>query len=529
MAPALSHSLHELVPFPVGTVIKWPQVASHGAYNTLARSQFNSFTPENAFKTSALRPARDRFTWDDADAFVDFALSLNKKVHGHTLLWDHAIPEWIQKTETPDEEILESHVRQITNRYKGRIRGWDVVNEAFDEDGNLRKGIWHRIGGEQYIGKAFTIAHAADPDALLFYNDFDLEINDTKRKAVISYLNKLKDMGVPVHGIGLQLHLNISSVNVSSLEKALNEIAGAGYLVHLSELDISVNPYNGVISGKEELFQAQAKLLWLVFEKYLQIPPDQRYGVTFWGIGDADSWLTSDLKHVDYPLLFDSDYQPKPAWFTLVDMFTRLKDKWNGHWNRPLVPTCFDPTLISEINCNNMDIKKLQYPVGAFEFPSETTAEKRNSWIVEIASFPSQVRDSIAQLRAEQLLQAYRPGGWTIIQVVNHCADSHMNALIRFKLALTEENPTIKPYAEDRWGSLPDGTMHDLTPSLQIIEGVHRRWVHLMKSMEGEQWSRTFFHPEKNSKLTLDQACAMYAWHCRHHLAHIALASKGLN
>jgi hypothetical protein len=174
-----------------------------------------------------------------------------------------------------------------------------------------------------------------------------------------------------------------------------------------------------------------------------------------------------------------------------------------------------------------MDIKKLQYPVGQFEFPAEISVEKRNAWISEIASFPTEIRDAVADLRDIELQKTYRPGGWTITQVVNHCADSHMNALIRFKLALTEERPIIKPYAEDLWASLADGTMTELLPSLQIIEGVHRRWVHLMKALDESHWTRSFIHPEKNRTLSLNESCAMYAWHCRHHLAHIKLASRG--
>jgi endo-1,4-beta-xylanase len=327
MPAALPHKLHELAPFPIGTVIKWPEVSLTGPYASLASRQFNSFTPESTFKASELRPTGDEFRWENADRLIEFCISNNKRVHGHTLLWDRALPDWIQNVDARNDKVLEEHVRQVTNRYSGKITGWDVVNEAFDEEGGLKKGVWNRIGGDNYISRAFTIASVQDPQARLFYNDFDLEANETKRNGVLKYLNSLRDSGVPIHGIGLQLHLNISSANVSSIERTFLQFAEAGYLIHISELDLSVNPYHGVISGKEELFQAQAKLLWLVFEKYLQVPPALRYGVTFWGVGDADSWLTSDLKQVDYPLLFDEEYEPKPAWYTLVEMFTRQ----NGH------------------------------------------------------------------------------------------------------------------------------------------------------------------------------------------------------
>jgi len=168
-----------------------------------------------------------------------------------------------------------------------------------------------------------------------------------------------------------------------------------------------------------------------------------------------------------------------------------------------------------------MTIEQLKYPIGKFEAPKEITAEMLSSFIQDISLFPSRLRQETANLSSTQLDSPYRPEGWTIRQLVHHCADSHMNSLIRFKLALTEENPTIKPYFEDRWAELPDGRDLPVEPSVKMLEGIHERWTHLLNSLSPEQLARTYIHPEQDRELRLDHTIALYAWHCRHHLAHV--------
>jgi len=163
----------------------------------------------------------------------------------------------------------------------------------------------------------------------------------------------------------------------------------------------------------------------------------------------------------------------------------------------------------------------LQYPIGKFSVQGEITPARREGWIVEIAETPAQLRSAIHGLTDQQFDTAYRPEGWTVRQVVHHLPDSHLNAYIRFKLALTEENPTIKPYEEARWAELPDTSGTQVGVSLMLLEALHRRWVILLRSMAEEQWVRTFFHPEQQKSLRLDRILAMYAWHGKHHVAHI--------
>ena len=163
----------------------------------------------------------------------------------------------------------------------------------------------------------------------------------------------------------------------------------------------------------------------------------------------------------------------------------------------------------------------LRYPIGEFSVSGEITPARIEGWIAEIAEAPALLRAAVHGLNAEQFDTPYRPEGWTVRQLVHHVPDSHLNAYTRFKLALTEDNPTIKPYEEARWAELPDTASTQVGVSLMLLEALHRRWVVLLKSIAEEQWDRTYFHPEQNKALRLDRMLAMYAWHGKHHVAHI--------
>jgi uncharacterized damage-inducible protein DinB len=165
-----------------------------------------------------------------------------------------------------------------------------------------------------------------------------------------------------------------------------------------------------------------------------------------------------------------------------------------------------------------VDTKK--YPIGKFAAPASYTQQQMQQWIEDIKSLPGKLRMAVMSLNEKQLDTPYRPGGWTIRQTVHHVADSHMNAIIRFKLALTEDNPTIKPYEEADWAMLADSRLA-LEPSLKMLEGVHLRWAALLESMSEEQWDRTFVHPESGATIPLRRNLGLYAWHGNHHLAHI--------
>jgi hypothetical protein len=193
------------------------------------------------------------------------------------------------------------------------------------------------------------------------------------------------------------------------------------------------------------------------------------------------------------------------------------------HYFSSKIHPCFN-LLSAELwikKATKMTIDNLKYPIGTYAKPIEITQDLLNEYILAISTFPEKLKKEVQDLTDAQLDTPYRPGGWTIRQVVHHCADSHLNSLTRFKLALTEDNPTIRPYFEDRWAELADSKTMPIEASLKMIEGIHARWTVLLTSLSALELARTFFHPESNKQYRLDETMGTYAWHCNHHLAHI--------
>lgn len=176
-----------------------------------------------------------------------------------------------------------------------------------------------------------------------------------------------------------------------------------------------------------------------------------------------------------------------------------------------------------------MTLEQLKFPIGKFEKPKTITTDDLTKWISTISSFPVRLRNEVNHLTNEQLDTQYRPEGWTIRQVIHHCADSHMNSLTRMKLALTEDQPSIKPYYEERWAELSDSKNMPVESSLKMIEGIHERWTVLLNHLTEEQNGRTFIHPEHGRIFRIDETVGIYAWHCNHHLAHITETKKRNN
>ena len=174
----------------------------------------------------------------------------------------------------------------------------------------------------------------------------------------------------------------------------------------------------------------------------------------------------------------------------------------------------------------SLDLNHLKYPIGKFVKPEQISESLIKEWINTIEVLPKQLSEITKDLTIEQLNLLYRPDGWTIKQVVHHLADSHINSLIRFKLALTEDVPTIKPYHEDRWAKLIDGNDNDLTNSLSLLTGLHAKWVMLLRSLTKDELKREFIHPEHGKRFSLEETMGIYAWHSKHHLTHIEQALK---
>lgn len=172
-----------------------------------------------------------------------------------------------------------------------------------------------------------------------------------------------------------------------------------------------------------------------------------------------------------------------------------------------------------------MNLEALKFPVGKFVKPASITREIIDSAISEIENFPNLVKEEIENLNESDLQLKYRPHGWTISQVVHHCADSHINSYVRFKLALTENNPVIKPYEESLWAELPDSNLSPFV-SLKLLEALHERWVFILKNLSEDDLNKEFIHPEQSEKISLKENSLIYSWHCRHHLAHIRQAKE---
>ncbi|HEX8465740.1 MAG TPA: endo-1,4-beta-xylanase, partial [Abditibacterium sp.] len=311
---------------------------------SLARIHFSAFTPENSMKPEALQRVRGQFTFQDADALVQMAEQSGAVAVGHTLVWHSQTPSWFfqnaQGQPLAREEALRNmrdHIAAVVGRYKGRVKQWDVVNEAISDGGDaiLRDSPWRRAIGDDYIAEAFRAAHRADPDALLTYNDYGNE-SGPKRDKNLRLLKSLLDAGVPVHAVGLQCHWRLGSAPLEETEKSIGMYAALGLKVIVSELDIGVlptrtqsadiaareagnaasNPYVAGLPAEvsEKLAQsyAQAFALFLRHKNVIS-------RVTLWGTHDGVSWL-NDFPirgRTDYPLLFDRAGQPKAAFFAV--------------------------------------------------------------------------------------------------------------------------------------------------------------------------------------------------------------------
>lgn len=317
--------------FPVGVAVSPRALLSDEA--ALIRREFNSVTAENAMKMGPIHPKEHEYFWVNADSIVAFATRNKMKVRGHTLCWHNQTPGWMfvdAKGDTVSKDVLlqrlKDHITAVVSRYKGKVYAWDVVNEAISDKGDEmhRKSVWYKICGEEYIAKAFQYAHEADPDAQLFYNDYN-EIDPVKREKIFKLVTGLKKAGVPIHGVGLQGHWAINEPAAEQLDATLSRFAEAGLKIQITELDISVYPKEHSARARtsqdngteftSEKEQKQAETYRMCFELFRKYKP-YISGVTFWNISDRSSWLDNFpvRGRKDYPLLFDQNLKPKNAY-----------------------------------------------------------------------------------------------------------------------------------------------------------------------------------------------------------------------
>ena len=334
--------------FPIGVAVS-PR-SLQGEQGEFIKKNFNSLTAENVMKPALLQPEEGRFVWEEADRIIEFAQANGMKVRGHTLCWHNQTGEWMFKDSTGNEASkelvlarLKEHITQVVTHFKGKVYAWDVLNEVIDNadpSKGFRETQWYKICGEEFISRAFQWAHEADPDAILYYNDYNTE-NPVKRQKIYDLLKKLLDEGVPVHGMGLQAHWNIGGPrhvgqlsqpgegdfdipgsSEDAIRESIDKFSSLGLAVQITELDVSIYTSRTDtldLGFTPEREQRQIDFYKMAFDVFRE-NKDVITGVTFWNLSDRGSWLDNRTprrgKH--YPLLFDENMKPKKAFWEVV-------------------------------------------------------------------------------------------------------------------------------------------------------------------------------------------------------------------
>jgi endo-1,4-beta-xylanase len=338
--------------FLIGAAI-FPGLFDNPVSAELIKAQFSTITPENDMKWGSLHPVLDQFRFERADKITEFAAANNIKLIGHTLVWHSQLGQGVYTREGSadpnalvDKETLykriKDHIFTVAGRYKGRMHGWDVVNEALNEDGTYRESGFFKIAGDEYIEKAFEYAHMADPDAELYYNDYNLVIPE-KRAGAVRIVEKLKEKGLRIDAVGIQGHWDLKFPELTEIENTIGQFSKLGVKVMFTELDVSVlpNPWNtpsadigikhvkneamnpykeGLPQNVSDELEKRYSDIFRIFIKHR----DKISRVTFWGLHDGISWKNNFPipGRTDYPLLFDREMKPKKAYFSVVDLIS---------------------------------------------------------------------------------------------------------------------------------------------------------------------------------------------------------------
>lgn len=312
--------------FPVGVAVT--PSSFDGEMGELIKKNFNSLTAENVMKPGPIHPEENRYSWDNADKIVNYAQANGMKVRGHTLCWHSQTGTWMFKDPQGNQvskEValarLKDHITAVVTHFKGKVYAWDVLNEAVVDDSApekiFRESNWYRICGEEYISKVFQWAHEADPNAVLFYNDYNTE-NPVKRDKIYNMLKKLLSEGIPVHGIGLQGHWNVNDPSEKNLRDAIDKFSSLGLKIQITELDVKVitSGNDTIKSFTPEREQKQIDQYKMIF-KVLREKKNVITGVTFWNVTDGRSWLDKPNRQT-FPLLFDYKFKQKKAYWEVV-------------------------------------------------------------------------------------------------------------------------------------------------------------------------------------------------------------------
>ncbi|MFD1188393.1 endo-1,4-beta-xylanase [Pontibacter rugosus] len=339
--------------FYVGAALNGRQASGNDAKAIkLLQEQFNTISPENLLKWEAVHPKQGVYNFEAADKYVALGEQNDMFIVGHTLVWHNQTPKWVfedaQGKPVSKEELLkrmEDHIKTVAGRYKGRIDSWDVVNEALNDDGTLRQSPWLKIIGEEFLVKAFEYAHQADPEMELYYNDYNLW-KPAKRDGAVRLVRNLQEKGIKVAGIGMQGHYGLHAPSLEDIEASIKAFSDLGVKVAFTEVDIDVLPnpsnrqgadidatfefdekYNLYTDGLPDSVQQQLTQRYTDLFNLFQKHSDKIDRVTFWGVTDNDSWLNNwpIQGRTSYPMLFDRQYQPKPAYNAVLEAAAKAK------------------------------------------------------------------------------------------------------------------------------------------------------------------------------------------------------------
>lgn len=337
--------------FYIGTALNTPQIMGRDtAAINVVKEQFSAIVPENCMKSGPIQPKEGEFNFALPDQFVEFGLKNNKFITGHCLIWHSQAPRWfftdsLGKDVTPEvlTERMKTHIYTVVGRYKGKVKGWDVVNEAIEDNGSYRKSKFYQILGEDFIKLAFQFAHEADPDAELYYNDYSMAVPG-KRDGVVAMVKKLQEQGVKIDGIGMQTHVGLGYPDLKEFEASMEAFGALGLKVMFTEMDISVLPVpnrnvgadvstniayqeklNPYVKGLPDSARIALEQRYIDFFKLFLKHDDYVTRVTLWGVNDASSWKNGFpvRGRTDYPLLFDRNNKPKSVVPLLIDLANR--------------------------------------------------------------------------------------------------------------------------------------------------------------------------------------------------------------
>ncbi len=302
----------------LGPAVSYNALQNDPTYRAVLAQEFNVLTPENAMKWVPIHPGRYQYSWTQADALVSFALANGMAVHGHTLVWHTSNPGWLTSVNYSRAEMLEilaDHIYNVAGHYRGAVVAWDVVNEGFNTDGSLRSTIWSERVGPDYLDWAFRLAAKADPNAFLIYNDWGAESVNAKSNAIYDMVLGMRRRGVPIHGIGFQVHITTGGLNYASFAQNLARFADLGLLVLVTEMDVRiqlpVTPAN---------LAQQANVYRNVLTRFLNQGFPSAVMFQTWGFTDRYSWIPGFYPGYGAALLFDENYVPKPAYHAVAEV-----------------------------------------------------------------------------------------------------------------------------------------------------------------------------------------------------------------